>query len=495
MEKTTQRLLLSCGVILLAACLCLSVTSIAGAGLFIFNRSSALVLNQPPGTAIQVPFPIQTEEATETISATPQPVVTVTVQPNPTTQETSPTEPQSDLPPNIARQMDAIQSEVVRLRDLQPKGAVNRALLTPDQLRQKVIDDFLKDYSPEEAANDTISLSAFGLLEPDFDLLDFYIELYSEQVAGFYDDQDKTMYVVQGEGFNGNERLTYAHEYVHALQDQNFDLENGLNYSDQACEEDSERCSAVQALLEGDASSLEIEWLTNYATNQDLNDIQEFYNTYQSPVYDSAPAYLKEDFIFPYLNGQTFIEQLKSQGGWPAVNEAYQNLPVSTEQILHPDLYPDDQPVPVDLPDLSEVLGSDWREVDRGVMGEWYTYLILGYSANPQARLNETTAQDAAAGWGGDAYVVYYNDQAEDYVMVLRTVWDTQADANEFSAAFKDYSGARFNTAGTSDEPGITVWDQPGRYVALRADQETTTWLLAPDESSALNVWEQLPSQ
>lgn len=494
MEKTTQRLLLSCGVILLAACLCLSVAGIAGAGWFIWNRSSVQVFNQPLGTAVQVPLPTQMKGATETSVATPQPVVTVTVQPNPTTEEVAPTESQSDLPPNITRQMDTIQSEVVRLRDLQPEGPVNRALLTPDQLRQKVIDDFLKDYSPEEAADDTISLSAFGLLEPDFDLLDFYIELYSEQVAGFYDDQDKTMYVVQGEGFNGNERLTYAHEYVHALQDQNFDLENGLNYSDQACEEESERCSAVQALLEGDASSLEIEWLTNYATNQDLNDIQQFYNTYQSPVYDSAPAYLKEDFVFPYLNGQTFVEHLKSQDGWQSVNEAYRNLPVSTEQILHPDRYPDDQPVQVVPPGLSEVLGPDWREVDRGVMGEWYTYLILGYSANPRARLDEITAQDAAAGWGGDAYVVYYDDQAKDYVMVLRTVWDTEADANEFSAAFNDYAEARFNTSGNSSRPGITIWDQPGRYVELRTTQKTTTWLFTPDQASAQDVWEQLPN-
>ena len=71
-------------------------------------------------------------------------------------------------------------------------------------------------------------MAAFGLINPDFDLQNLYIDLYSEQIAGFFDIEENEMVVVQGEGFGGVERFVYAHEYTHVLQDQNFDIENGL---------------------------------------------------------------------------------------------------------------------------------------------------------------------------------------------------------------------------------------------------------------------------
>ena len=55
-------------------------------------------------------------------------------------------------------------------------------------------------------------------------------------------------------------------------------------------------------------------------------------------------------------------------------------------------------------------MGQGWREVSRNQMGEWYTYLVLARGVDANARLNDTTAQSAAAGWGGDEYLVLHND-------------------------------------------------------------------------------------
>ncbi|MGH2621772.1 MAG: hypothetical protein ACRDHG_14555, partial [Anaerolineales bacterium] len=165
-------------------------------------------------------------------------------------------DPGASIPLEIREQMDQIQEEVVTLRGLQASGPVARALLSPEALRQYVTDDFLADYTEEEARDDARTLSLLGLMEPDYDLFNLYMELYSEQIAGFYDDELKQMFVVQGAGFRGVERITYAHEYTHALQDQHYDLRNGLGFNDEACEADSERCAAIQALLEGDATLL-----------------------------------------------------------------------------------------------------------------------------------------------------------------------------------------------------------------------------------------------
>jgi hypothetical protein len=311
--------------------------------------------------------------------------------------------------------------------------------------------------------------------------------LLSEQVAGQYNQETKEMDVIQGSGFGGTERLTYAHEYTHALQDQNYDIENGLNYSSEACEEDSERCAAIQALLEGDASMLELDWFYNYATSQDLTDIQNFYQDYESPVYDNAPAFLQEDFLFPYVYGQGFVEYLYDIGGWDAINAAYSNLPVSTEQILHPERYPNDVPNNPDHPDLSPILGDQWRELDSGVMGEWYTYLILAHGRDPNARLDDTEAQIASDGWEGDIYIVYYNDDEEAVLVIMHTVWESDNDARQFFDAFRQHSTARFGTPLTSDSNQVN-WSHVEGFSEIFIEGQSTTWIFAPDEGTSMLV-------
>jgi hypothetical protein len=356
-----------------------------------------------------------------------------------------------------------------------------------------VINDFLEDYSKEEAEEDALILSQFGLIDRDFDLYNLYIELFSEQIAGVYDNESKEMYVIQGEGFTGPERLTYAHEYTHALQDQNYDFENGLMYTDESCEEDSERCAAIQALIEGDASLTEFEWLVNFATAQDAREIQEFYNGYESPVYDSAPDFLKEDFLFPYSYGQLFVEYLFDDGGWAAVDQAYRNLPETTEQILHPERYPDDKPIDIQLPDFSGVLGDGWREIDRNVLGEWYTFLVFAHGNDPASRLTENVAKEASSGWGGDIYLVYLNDETGETVVVVDTKWETQADADEFRSAFTDYATKRFGEADV-DQEDLIAWEYSNGYTALHLDGHDTIWISAPSSARSLLLWEAMKS-
>jgi hypothetical protein len=490
MEPSTRRLLIILAVVLLVVCLCVGIFAVLGSTFFLWNTQ---VTGESPGVTVEEVFPTPEIELTlepETPVPTDEPASTPDTATDPAPQVET-TQPGSELPEGVAEQMDEIEQQVIELRGLSPTGEVSRDLLTPEQLRQHVIDDFLEDYTAEEARDDALTLAAFGLLEPDFDLYEFYIELFSEQVAGFYDDETKAMYVIQDAGFRGPQRLTYAHEYVHALQDLNYDTEDGLQYNDEACEEDSERCAAVQALLEGDASYLEIEWFTNYGTAQDAAEIQEFYSNYESPVYDSAPAFMREDFLFPYTAGNTFVQSLHTEGGWPSVNAAYENPPVTTEQILHPERYPDDAPTPVELPALESELGERWREIDRGVMGEWYTFLILAHGMDVQAQLEMAQAETATAGWEGDTYVVYFNQDTGQTVMVLQTVWESSGDAEEFMEAFVDYAEARFG-APVSEQGGGTAWEDSSGRTEFHVDGETTTWILAPDQETAQTVAERV---
>jgi hypothetical protein len=443
MNSSNNRYLIPCLVIALVACLCLSAITVTGvAGFLIWNQ-------QNPGASISP------GEATPAVTISPQ---------------------------EIERQMDEIQDQVIRLRGLAPAESVQRTLLTPEELQTHVTENFFDEYTVEDARDDALVLAAFGLLAPDFNLHEFYQQLYSEQVAGFYDDETKEMFVVKDGDFSGPERLTYAHEYNHALQDQTYNIQEGLNYSQEACEEDSERCIAIQALLEGDSTMLELQWFQQYATQLDQQQIAEFYADLESPVFDSSPDFMQEDFLFPYSAGYDFVQGLYDEGGWEAIERVYQNLPQSSEQILHPERYPADRPVRMEAPDLSTQLGADWRELDRGVMGEWYTYLILALGEDHSARLDESRARRAAEGWGGDAYVVYSNGQSGQTVFALTYRWDTEGDADEFVQAFELYATGRFGKPATGS--GEWRWESEQGVTLLEQDGEITTWLYASDRES-----------
>src|SRR3972149_3873163 len=136
--------------------------------------------------------------------------------------------PAAGISLEIAAQMAEIESQVVRLRGLQSTGPVERELLSPEQLHQHVLDEFLADYTQQEAGDDARALALLGLLAPDFDLYTLYLDLYDEQIAGFYDDEFKQIFGARGAGCCGPERVTHAHEYPHAKKDQRSGLSEGL---------------------------------------------------------------------------------------------------------------------------------------------------------------------------------------------------------------------------------------------------------------------------
>jgi hypothetical protein len=391
----------------------------------------------------------------------------------------------------MSQQVDKIQSQVVQERDLKPKEQVPVVLLSADELRTNVTNDFLSDYTDEKISDDVLELSTIGLLDPNFDFKTFYINLLSEGVAGYYDPETKEMFVVQGEGFKGPEHLTYAHEYTHVLQDQNYDIRNNLKYNDDYCDADSEYCAAIQALIEGDATQSEFSWFQNDASHQDQLQIVDFMNSLNTPVYDSAPPFMKADFVFPYVQGLSFVQSFYDQGGWQAVDALYKNPPVSTEQILHPSHYPNDPPKPVDLPDVASALGEGWQEVTRNQMGEWDTYLILSKGINPAAQIDDTTAQNAAAGWGGDEYLLLHNDSTNATGFVLKTIWDSASEADEFASAFQTYANARFGVQPTQTGDTLT-WTYDGGFSSFQHSGDTTIWTIAPDSATAQTISSQV---
>lgn len=396
-----------------------------------------------------------------------------------TPESASSTEP--GLDPEIAAKMDQIEEQVRALRQLETETRIPRMLLSNAELKERVLNDFLEEYEEEDELEDVRIMSMFGLLPKDFALLDFYLDLYSEQIAGFYDTEEKAMYVIGDAGFGGMERFTYAHEYVHVLQDAVFGFEDNLKYTDEYCKEDTERCLALQSLIEGDATLTQSMWFQNYATKKDFQDLQSFYSSYKSPILDNAPEYMKSDFTFPYLYGLQFVQTLYSEGGYELIDKAYiEQQPVSSEQIMHPEAYPDDVPNNPELPDLAASLGDDWELIQKNVMGEWSTYLVLAKGYEATYRLQDGIAQAAAEGWGGDRYVVLRNETAGEYLITAVYNWDSSADASEALQAFRNYSNLRFGTAAAGDQ-----WQGDDLFSSLyQISPDSFVWILAESEEA-----------
>ena len=441
-------------VLVISACLLLSAGLIVGGYFLLKAQKNYTAPSAPTAVVATVTSPQQTQEPAA----------------------------QGELSPEVLGQMDEIQQQVMAIRGLDMSTELKRDLMTPEELQDKVINDFFADYTDEDALQDSKVLSTLGLIEEGFDLKQFYLDLYSEQIAGYYDSETKDMYVIAGEKFGGMERMTYAHEFNHVLQDQNYDLENGMKLNEDYCKEDTEYCAAVSALIEGDSVSAEQAWFIKHSTRQDQQDLFSFQEDYTSPVYDAAPAYMKEDFLFPYTLGYDFVQGLIEQGDWAAVDAAYRNPPVTTEMILHPEKYPDDKPLTVEMPDLTAVLDGEWIEIDRNVMGEWYTYLILARGRSSQFSMDDESSKAAAAGWNGDTYVYYAPEGLSSFLFAWRSTWETPADAEEFFSMSRDYGLARWGIP-VKNSNGIVTWDSPvdGR-ITMRMVGSDILWVMGSSE-------------
>ena len=91
-----------------------------------------------------------------------------------------------------------------------------------------------------------------GVLSQNQDLYEMQLALLTEGVLGVYDDESGEFLVVEDEDreqFSIAEQLVFVHEYVHFLQDENYDLHASLEGLDDKYDENL----AFLALVEGDA--------------------------------------------------------------------------------------------------------------------------------------------------------------------------------------------------------------------------------------------------
>jgi hypothetical protein len=376
-------------------------------------------------------------------------------------------DPASD--PNAAL-YTSIEGQVTQLRGLQSKTPIERDVLDHAQLCAFFQKTFSEENPPELVKATEQLYKALLLMPEDASLTDLELEMLTSQVAGLYDDRTKKMYVVSDTGEIGPlEEITYAHEYTHALQDQTF----GLRSLQGDATDQGDRALARTALIEGDATLLMTLWAQRNLTPAQLGAVAGASDPASQAVLDRLPAILREPLLFPYLSGlQLALGGFTSGGGYAGVDALFANPPDSTEQVLHPEkLASREAPVKVAIDDaVASKLGAGWKVVMQDTLGELQLGIILGDVAG----VDKSTADAAAAGWGGDRVALLEGPNGETAV-VLDTVWDTDADATEFNTALAGMVG-KLQGAGRS---ASALMPATNRVVLLSTTSDETLSKLA----------------
>jgi hypothetical protein len=339
--------------------------------------------------------------------------------------------PSSSAAAGVDAIYDTVEQQVVAIRGLKPSKTVERDFITPAEAKTMLAKDFDTETPAAYLAGTERLYKALGLIPADSSLRDLTIDLLGGAVAAFYRDDEGKLYVITKTGEPGPaERFYFAHEYDHALQDQNSTI-----FKDQhAVYDQGDRLLARQAIYEGDASLLMAQWAAANLSQQDLLAVLTAGNDPEGQaVLARTPAILRDTLTFPYSTGLGYVQTAQANGGWPAVDAFFKAMPESTEQILHPEKYTShESPVKVTLPaDLATRLGTGWTVPIQDTFGEYQLGVWLRESG-----VTSAAANDAATGWGGDRLAVVEGPDGA-WAVAMQTAWDTVADAAAFEKAAK----------------------------------------------------------
>ncbi|HXB62550.1 MAG TPA: hypothetical protein VNU94_06860 [Acidobacteriaceae bacterium] len=293
---------------------------------------------------------------------------------------------------------------------------VKRVIISRETFNQSLIKKMSDDKSAQRLQRSEIVLKKFGLLDHDFHLGPFLLSLLTEQVGGYYEPKNKTVYLLDWLAPE-EQKPVLAHELTHALQDQHVDLEkwSEVTHYDVArnAVEDNEHIqtdeadTAREAVLEGQAMVVFADYglqeahktlLTDPEIAQKMEDAMS--DNGDSPVMARAPLVLQQSLIFPYREGLGFEAAILASRG---VNDAFAGVldrpPSSSYEIIHPDAYIAHLPVPVlRMPDVHPLLDKDYVPYDVGVMGELDVRMLTELFAGSQQ------ADALAPAWDGGIY-------------------------------------------------------------------------------------------
>jgi hypothetical protein len=346
-----------------------------------------------------------------------------------------------------------VEGQIQQIRALEFTEPVPIDAASHDDLVNGLTQSFDSSYPARIYDLRSRAWQTIGVIPPGTSIRRSIERFAGSQVIGYYDPLSGQLVFIGTEDPTPVQRVTLAHELTHALDDQHFRLDR-LNTLESECAD--EAYQAALGAVEGDATYFMIVYAQRFLTLDEQLEL----GLGPAPSTTGIAPFVVELQTWPYTAGLSFIEAMDRRGGIEAIDSAMESLPVSTEQVIHPERYPNDAPTPVNVGDLGPELGRGWTDLDVMGVGEAFLSIMLGL------RLPPVTAEAAAAGWDGGTYRAW--SDGEHVAIVLSTVWDGPRDAAEFASATRQWLGSR-------EERSASILPVEGQRVRILFASDTAT--------------------
>ena len=343
-----------------------------------------------------------------------------------------PADPAAALEETVAELSDHVAS----VRGAPFPSPVTVELLEDDAFAERLLEDFEEERADLELTGRF--LVAIELLDRDEDLFEIYGEFLGEGVVGFYDPETGAL-VVRGADLTPSTRSTIVHELTHAYDDQRFEL-----HRPELDEADDESGLGFAALVEGNAVRVQQGWEATLSDDEQEELLTEQLAAAGGIDIGDIPLVLLRQIRFPYTDGALLVDELLDAGGEERVDAAFAAPPTTSEQVSDPDAYLEGEgATPVPAPP------ADGEVVDQGSFGQLTLELTLG------SALDRRTAREAAEGWGGDAYVAWFEDDRTCVRAAFRM--DGAADLAELTDAWEAWADEHGDARVAADDRSVTV--------------------------------------
>ncbi len=339
--------------------------------------------------------------------------------------------------PEFLKAADEVLAQMSKLLDLPIKAPLKKSLRSKQEIREYLVREEKEDRSEKERYADSKTLEAFGLIPKDFPLDSFMLDVLTDQVAGLYDPKKKEFYIADWIPAD-EQREVMSHELTHALEDQSFHIDPWIK----AARPNDDAELARESASEGSALAAMVDYTMRDQNVgvRDLPDVSLIIRTGavaemdKDPKLSKAPAYIRDELLFPYLAGTGFSQEfLKAHSGWKDLHLIFENPPVSTQQIIHPDLYLSNvKPEAVTLPDWKNLAPDDWKLLEENVLGEFGLGEVL------KQFLGQERADMTSSAWKGDRYAIFENAKNKNISLVFRLALDNPEDAARFFGQYSE---------------------------------------------------------
>jgi hypothetical protein len=331
---------------------------------------------------------------------------------------------------------------VAQKRGLDFTEEIEKKVINRDELSEYLRFKVTMEYTEKELENEQKLYTKLGILEPDIDYKSAMVDSSTQNIAAFYAPDENKIYFMKDTHSLIVPVLpseVMLHELTHALQDQHFSLDT-ISQENRSLSMD--RVLARESVLEGEAVFVSydilLDYLKKFSTRFEREQLEQF--DYQQYILESMLSASKNYFdkdsiflevmLFPYVRGTMFVKYAYMTGGWEKVNGIYKELPLSSEQILHPDKYflLKENPLPLKKPVLHELAHT--TEIASGTLGEFYLYII------GKRFLDELFANMLSEGWGNDYFFLF--EQKGNLLFIEYSLWDSEKDTKEFFLGYKE---------------------------------------------------------